>query len=33
MGDEEAAGSLLGLSGRFGGHRAWGWALVDPWVI
>ena len=33
MGDGDGAGSVLGLSGRFGGDRARGWGLVDPWVV
>ena len=32
VGDGDAAGTDLGLSGRSGGDRAWDWGLVDPWV-
>ena len=32
MGDRDAAaGSVLGLSDRFGGDRAWG--SVDLWIV
>ena len=27
VGDGDAAGSVLGRSGRFGGGRAWGWGF------